>query len=692
MSTTPLTLSEFPSNNFQDWRQAAEESLKGAPFEKKLVTRTHEGIDLQPIYTPENSESIPEAWPGLAPYLRGTNAGGPRIKPWLIAQEFATGDPADFNRQIRADLARGQTSINLVLDHSTRLLLNPGEEKNCGTDLRGLSLFRLSDLESALEGIDLSKFPLLCFAGSSAIPLLGQLSALAEKSGVPLSSLQGSILADPLTEWAGEGSLPISLEDAATDMTESIQWAIETGCPLRLVGVQASIWGDCGATAVEELAFATATGAEYLRTLTTAGISVSQATDRFAFSFALGSQIFMQIAKIRAARLLWWKVTSAFGAEGKMWIHARSSTFNKSALDPHTNLLRSTAEAFAGGVSGVDSMHVSAFDEPIRLPDTTSRRHARNAQVILLEECGLGDLADASGGSWYVETLTLQLAELAWKKFQEIEAKGGMASALREGIPQAACAASAKKKLSASATRRDGYIGVNLFPDTSEVPLDPKPAEQNAFRTDRTQEAAKLQKSASALTEMHPKVQEIAAAWKSGATAASIRKAIKRNGEAAPAIAKLQLRNASEAFEELRSNARAYSAANGTPPKIWLANFGPPKQHKLRADFCLGFLSPGGFSVLQGPGAKTPAEAAEAAAKSGALATIVCSSDDTYPEIVPAFIEALRATGSTMPVILAGFPQDHIESLTKAGVQHFVHMRVNCLEFNHQLQTQFGIA
>ena len=673
----PLTLDEFPAATYEEWKKAAEESLKGAPFDKKLITPTPEGIKLQPIYNSQDVEelSIPESWPGLPPFVRGSHASGNKKRPWLIAQELPYGCPEKFNTALKSDLMRGQNSVALLPDVATRHGLDP-DEAACGeVGECGLSLATLDDASRAFAGVDFQAAPVLVFAGVSALPLAGLLQAAAGDKG-----FAGAVLADPLTEWARDGKLEISLDDAYAELATLSKWAAGKG--IRTAGIQANLWADAGGTAVEELAFGLATGAAYFRALAAAGVPEDEIAPRFVMALSLGSNLFMQIAKLRAARLLWDRVVSAFGVKpAPLFIHGRSSIFNKSVLDPHTNMLRATAEGFAGVVGGVDSMHVAAFDETVRTPDEFSTRIARNIHVILAEECGFAEVADAAGGSWYVESLTVELAKKAWELFQEVEKRGGMAVALREGFPQAAVAVGAKARLDAVSKRREAVLGVNLFPNPAETPLAPNPDDAQKKFTERSKRIASARKGGVNLASAS--VEEIAKAFQAGATIGEIRKALPRKGAGLPEIPRVRVIRAAEGYERLRASTKE------SPPQVWLAKFGPPKQSKARADFSSGFFAAGGYGVRQQTaGAKSVEEALDQAAASKAEIVVLCSTDDTYPEIVPAFVPALKAKLPGVKVILAGYPPDQIEAHKASGVDDFIHIKVDCLAFLTNLQKE----
>ena len=675
-----LTLDEFPPATYEEWRKDAEASLKGAPFDKKLITATPEGIKLQPIYRKEDLEALalPESWPGLAPFTRGGTASGYKAKPWLIAQELPYGCLDQFNKALKSDLMRGQNSVAILPDVATRHAKDPDEAVAGEVGACGLSLSTLDDASRAFAEVSFKAAPVLVFAGASALPLAGLLEAVS--GGTEIS---GAILADPLTEWVRDGQLDIPLDDAYAELVSLSKWAAGKG--IRTAGIQANLWADAGGTAVEELAFGLATGAAYFRVLATGGVPDDEIAPRFVMALSLGSNLFMQIAKLRAARLLWDRIVESFGVKpAPLFIHGRCSIFNKSTLDPHTNMLRATSEGFGGVIGGVDSMHIAAFDEPIRTPDEFSTRIARNVHVILAEECGFAEVADAAGGSWYVESLTIELAKKAWEIFQKIEGLGGMAAALREGFPQQAVAKSAAARLDAVSKRREAVLGVNLFPNPSETPLAGNPDTCEARFAERSKRIAAARKGGVVLAAAT--VDEVAKAFLAGATIGEVRKALPRKGAAAAEISRVRVIRAAEGYEALRA------AAQAKPTQVWLAKFGSPKQSKARADFASGFLAAGGYDVRQETaGAASVDEAIAQAVAAAAPVVVVCSTDDTYPEIIPAFVPALKAKLPGVKVLLAGYPPDQIEAHKASGVDDFIHLKVDCLAFLTNLHKELGL-
>ena len=524
----PITFEEFPVPSYEAWRKEAEATLAGAPFEKKLVTRTFEGIDVQPIYRKDDLAGLSHlgSLPGQTPYIRGTHT----TNRWEISQECA------------------------------------------------------------------------CAPGF-----------------------------DPLHKLVG-GKLDQSLEAAFEELAKADAIAVNT-----------RLYHNAGGNAVQELAFALATAVEYLRQNEARGVSVEQTAAKITFGFSMGADFFTAIAKLRAARLLWSRIVAASGgseAAQKMRVHASTSLWNKSKLDPYVNLLRNTTEAFAAVAGGCDSLFVGAFDEVVRKPDEFSERIARNTQVILSEECHFDHVVDPAGGSYYVETLTAQVANAAWAIFQQLEKQGGMLKALQAGVPQQQVKAVAAKKAEAIAQRRLSVIGVNVYANATEKPLEGSDPEYSPCKCGQGQ-------------SMHP-------------------------------VETLSVQRGAEPFEKLRATVSASGKR-----KVFLANMGPLRQHKPRADFSTGFFQAGGFEVLENRGFQTVEEAAAASAASGAPVTVICSTDDTYPEIVPALAQKLKAAGQF--IVVAGFPKEHVEAFKAAGVDEFIHVRANCYEVLRGIATKLGI-
>lgn len=447
-----LNLAEdFPLPTYEEWRTCAEESLKGAAFEK-LVSKTYEDIDLQPIYTEKDIDCT-----------KVTETTGDTIPPREICQEINTPDPHQFNEALKHALNHGQNSIHL-------LLAPPHiKQKFCG----GLSISTLEDLSTALADIDIEKYPIHIIPGFSGLEILMMLAAFLKQEKKDIGKIKGSIDTDPLGFLAVHGELPVSLADVFDGMARGVKWAGKNAPGLKTIGVCGLPYHNAGADAVRELAYVLASAVEYTGQLLERDndLTVDDIAGSMRFTLGIGPFYFMEIAKIRAARMLWAQIIAAWGgseASQKMTVHARTSSYNQTRYDPHVNMLRTTTEAFSAVVAGVESLQTNPFDEVFGGGDEFSRRVARNTQILLNEECHLDPALDAAGGSYYIEKLTDEVAGKAWQKFQEIEARGGMLKALQEGFPQKEIEAVAQKRREDIATRKSLLVGTNFSVNANE--------------------------------------------------------------------------------------------------------------------------------------------------------------------------------------------------------------------------------
>jgi len=702
-----ISFEEFPIPSYGEWREAAEKALRGGgSFEKRLITKTYEGIDLQPMYQQEVLDDLDytDSLPGFAPYVRGTSALGYKEKAWEVAQELTYATASEFNQALRADLGRGQTAVNLILDQAG--LMGEDADDDVGDDVGkgGLSIDHIKDLEQALEGVDITKMPLFVQAGAEGIPVASLVFALMKKQGKSTQEFTGCIGMDPLGTLARDGHLPRPLNGAYDAMARLTRWA-ETNAPgLQTISVQGHPYHDGGASAVQELGFALATAVEYLRQIQRRGPSIDEIAPRIRFSFSIGSNFFMEVAKIRAARITWAKIVKAFGGgeeAQKMSIHARTSAWNKTLYDPHVNMLRATTESFSGMLGGVDSMHIAPYDEVAGPPTDFSRRVARNVHTVLREETGIPNTIDPAGGSWYVEFLTDDVARKAWEIFQAIEKEDGIFEALENGIPQQQITEVAEKRAKDAATRKAIFVGTNMYANINDNPLKTITREDAlALQAQRARElvayretvnTSACQASLDKLASAEPaNVMEAAIeAASQGATLGEIGKTLAAEDAFDTIMKPIRIYRGAEAYEALREAAKAYADKNGAPPKVFLANIGPIPQHKARADFSRGFLEVGGFDVIGNNGFANVEDAARAAADSAAPIVVICSTDPTYPDLVPPLVKLIKGNNANTMVLLAGFPKDHVESFKEAGVDDFIFMGANCLGLMQKLQKNF---
>ena len=697
-----VPLDEFTPPTDEEWKAACEALLKGAPFEKKMFTKTYEGITFDPMYTRKHTEDIlPKGvMPGMGDYLRGVDAAGYIGKPWGIAQACDETLPAENNELLRHEHDKGATIYHIVLDTASRTGVDARQAEAVGDT--GTSVTTVEDMHVLLTGLDLAKFPLYVYAGANAVPLLALVAAARRASGEDMAEVRGIVGADPIGALAADGKLPASLDAHYDSLAAAARWATVNAPHLRTVFVRSDVYSNGGANDVQEVASVLATATAYLRALCERGLTIDEAASQIAFAFSMGANFFLQIAKLRAVRPLWAQIVGAFGGSAeaqKMRIHARPALFFKTIYDPYVNMLRNTTEIFSGVVGGIDSFESAPFDEPIRKGDEFSRRIARNVQIMLQEEFGLLQPIDPAGGSWAVETLTRQMKEKIWAEFQRIEKEGGIIAALRAGSLQESVAAVLAARFKNADLRRDRIVGNNMYPNMTETLLETRAEDTAALKAQRTADIdaylsdidVKHRDEALASLRQAHSVDNAVEAALAGATIAELMTAV-TEGNGAETVTAIAPHRWSERFEALRQRTEEYKAEKNDNVKIFLANMGPIPQHKARADFTTGFLQVGAFEVLGNDGFKTIEEAADAARASGADAVVICSTDATYPEIVPALAPKLHEVLPKARVFLAGAaPKDLLETYKEAGIDEYISVRANCYEILESLQKQKGM-
>ena len=704
-------LSDFPVVGYEDWRRLVEAELKGAPFDKKMLTVTSEGITLKPIYRPEDTAHLSHlnSFPGFAPFVRGTTAGGYACQPWAVSQEITCSSPAEFNHEARNSLAGGLNALNMVLDKATRNGRDPDWAKPEEVGSGGVSIATLRDLDRALEGVDLRTTSLFVRSGASGMPFAALLTALMRRRKLEPRLLRGCVEMDPLGVLAHEGSLPQSMEGAYREMAALTRWAAEHAPRVQTICVHSRAWHEAGGNAVQELAFTLATGVEYLREMGRRELEVDTVAPRIRFAVTVGVNFFMEIAKLRALRMLWSRAVGALGGNEdaqKLSLHVRTSQWNKGVYDPHNNILRATVEALAAVLGGCDSLQVGAFDEVVRPPDDFSRRVARNTQLVLQRECNLARVMDPAGGSWFAEVLTAELAGRAWPLFQEIERRGGMDAALHAGFPQEAVGAAAAEKAQAVACRRNSIVGVNQYANAKEPAPEVPSVDANLFYKRRAQQIAShrtsledaeseivLQRLSNIVSARDGGLfAECVEAVEAGATLGEIVRAIRIHDYPCAPIVPVPLARAAAPFERLRAAMERHIAAHHKRAQVFLCNMGPLRYHKARADFSRGFFAAGGYEVISPGGFSAPEDAVRAFVESGARIAVMCSTDDNYPALAPPLVKGIRAARPDAVIALAGFPKDQVETHQKTGVDEFVHLRADAVALLGQFHARLGIG
>lgn len=689
----PDLIKDFPVLSFDDWKKQVEKDLKGESFDKKLITKTYEEINLQPLYTSNDIKDLPQInnFPGFQNYLRGGNVSGYTSRSWEIAQAYNQALPEDLNEALRSDLKRGLNSINIVLDNPTQLGIDADQSKAGEVGKDGLSISGVRKMQVLFKDIDLTNQPINISCGFSALPITLLFTAYASETRTSLMNIKGSITSDPYEYLLANGDLPFSLNQIFDEMKLATELMVKSNSPIKTIGVSGSSFNNSGANAVQELAFALATAVEYLNEMIERGLKVDDIAKRIKFTFGIGSFYFMEVAKLRAARLLWSKILEAYNVKienQKIFIHGQTSQFNQTFFDPFVNSLRTTTEAFSAIVGGVDSIHTNAYDESFDDSNDFSRRLARNAQIILKEESHLEQVIDPAGGSYFVEKLTDDIANAAWKLFQIVEEKGGMLKAIQSGFVQDEIAKIAETKKKDFAKRKSVLVGTNMYANPKEEMIEIKKTDLNAVYKKRVEYIQKyrvngdnkkhssildkLQKIAD--TRSYDLIDSAVDAFLEGASLGEISKSIRASAEKGISVNPLIQFRLSEMFEELRIASEKFKKKTGSKPKVFLATMGPLKQFKGRADFSRAFFEVGGFEIVYPNGFATTDEAVKAAIESEAQAVVICSTDDTYPELVPAIVKGIKEQSKDVAVILAGYPKDQIEAHKKSGVDDFIYL------------------
>ena len=615
--------SEFPPVSTEEWMAKITEDLKGADFEKKLVWRTNEGFKVQPFYRQENLEGLDtETKPGEFPYKRGTKANN----SWLVRQNLSTKDVKEANAKALDILNKGVDSLRFCC---------------CGRVIEG------EELEALLDGI-YAECVDLNFSTSPDLAC-AQAQALVDyfsKKGYDLKKLSGSVNYDPMAYMLKNG-VECGLDQA--------QKLVEILLPLkkfRALTVSANLLSDSGAFCYQELGYALAWGNEYMRSLTEAGVDADKVAKKIQFNLGISSNYFMEIAKFRAARMLWAKIVEAYKPQChcenktedgicrcscKMQVNAITSRYNQTVFDPYVNLLRSETEAMSAALAGVHSITVTPFDAAYQKSDEFSERMARNQQLLLKEESHFDKVVDPAGGSYYIENLTEALAEQAWKLFLSIEDEGGMLAMVKAGKVQEAVNATNAIRHENAAKRKESLLGTNQFPNIKEM--------------------------------------------SEGRTPKTCGRCCSAKGE--PTIATVDQSRIASQFEELRLQ----TEASGRRPKVFMLTIGNLAMRQARAQFSGNFFGCAGYEIIDNLGFKTVEEGAEAARKAGADIVVLCSSDDEYAEYGPA---AFKAVGDSAIFVIAGNPAC-IEDLKAAGIENYVHVRCNVLETLRDFNSKLNI-
>ena len=597
----------FSPTTTQEWVDKITVDLKGADFDKKLVWRTNEGFNVRPFYRREDLEKIGHlgTLPGQFPYVRGTR----KNNDWLIRQQINGNSPEEVNREARLAIDRGVDSIGIRV----------------GKDITA------HELDVILSDIDLKKVELNVECCMSVVTEVAKLIAdYVHQKGLE-KDFRGSIDYNPFKRLILHGlEFP---KDMILEKGIEIYNTVKDIPGFRCFAVDSYMLNNAGAYITQELGYAMAWGAEWMTLMTDKGLTPCEVASRIKFNMGISSNYFMEIAKFRAARMLWAEIVKAYGAEEdccKMVVHAVTSQFNQTVYDAHVNLLRSMTETMSGAIAGVDSIETLPFDLQYKNPDEFSLRIARNQQLLLREESHLDKVVDPSGGSYYIETLTASIAKVAWELFNKVEDEGGFLTLLEKGEVQKQINESNVKRHGDVARRKEILLGTNQYPNFNEKALD------------------KIEKPlGEAVCECNV-------------------------SPADDAVESIHLDRAASQFEQLRLD----TERSGKRPKVFMLTIGNLAMRLARAQFSANFFGCAGYEIIDNIGFETVKEGIDAALEKKADVVVICSSDDEYAQYAP---EAYKLLDGKALFVVAGAPAC-MDELKALGIEEFIHVRVNVLD------------
>ncbi|MBN2343508.1 MAG: hypothetical protein JXX29_04910 [Deltaproteobacteria bacterium] len=673
---TEPNITSFARSTFSEWKDAVTKGLKGAPYDKLLVRTNLDGITLDSIFTEEN-QAVEQTAPSVV--RTGRRHGQAEHEHWHIGQVYQCASPASFAAQVKKDLAVGLTEIQLVLEQSSAAGVDVSDQ----TADVGVSIQTVSDMAEALPA-ELFNLPIRLYCQSAGIAAASLLHAVCLMHQREPGELAGGLGFSPLSQLAATGTVPCD-ETALFDETAVlIRWAEEVTPRLRVILIDGTVYQAGGSSASMELACCLSEAAAYLAALSERGISLNAAAGQMVFQLSVGGDFFEDIAKQRALRLLFAGLVKSLGGEvpDDIVIRARTSRFYASVDEPLINTLRGITATMSGALGGARSVHTAPFDESWFGGGAFAQRIARNTQVVLQQECKLGDVADPCGGSYYVEYLTDAIAEAAWRRVGQIDKEGGIVAALKNEYVQAAIAETWNTQQSALNRRKRKMIGVNDF-----VAFD---AADNAYEKVPARDAARAKVDGSVrqshsigLSLDDDNVIAVAVnALQSGAIFSEVNHAVKQ-GEPVK-VSPIPKRRLTYAYEQLRRRVRIFAETSLEPCTVGLLRLGTLRQSKPRTDFSRSFFNAAGFRIIESAACDEVSALVDAAVSMTAHVFVLCSTDEAYAESAVLLATELKKK-SNAELVLAGRPGALESALRDAGMKHFIYLGSDHYELLSQL-------
>lgn len=669
------------------WETLAAKESRG----KDLTRETFEGIRLDNVYG--SDAAIDSGYPGVAPFTRGPYATMYAGRPWTIRQYAGFSTAEESNAFYRRNLAAGQKGLSVAFDLATHRGYDSDNPRVAGdVGMAGVAIDSVEDMKLLFDGIPLGEMSVSMTMNGAVLPVMAFFIVAGEEQGVPHAQLTGTIQNDILKEFAVRNTYIYPPEPSMRIVSDVIAFCAREMPKFNSISISGYHMHEAGATAVQELAYTLADGMEYVRTAQADGLDIDDFAPRLSFFFGIGMNLFMEVAKLRAARTLWHRIMTQLGAKKdeskRLRTHCQTSGVSLTEQDPYNNIVRTTVEALAAVLGGTQSLHTNSFDEAIALPTDFSARIARNTQLILAEESGITAVADPLGGSWYVEKLTRELEERAWELIQEVEQHGGMTKAVAEGLPKHRIEEAAAARAAKVDTGETVIVGVNRYRLENEPEVDILEVDNARVRAGQI---ARLEKTRAARNEdkVRAALQALEDGARSDANLLELSVAAAREratlGEISDALERAFGRYHTtpepvrDIYGKTRNDGRWKAAEQGTrsvadrlgrKPRIMIAKMGQDG-HDRGANLVSSAFTDLGFEVVPGPLFQTPRETAQMAIENDVDVVGASSLAAGHRTLIPEMIEALKDMGRADIKVVAGGvipPQDYA-LLRAAGVQ-----------------------
>ncbi len=675
-----------------DWKKLAEKELKASP--DTLVWKTPEGIDIKPLYTAADLEGLEgtDSLPGFMPFTRGVRATMYAGRPWTVRQYAGFSTAEESNAFYRKNLAAGQQGVSVAFDLATHRGYDSDHPRVAGdVGKAGVAIDSVEDMKILFDGIPLDKMSVSMTMNGAVIPILANYIVAAEEQGVTPDKLAGTIQNDILKEFMVRNTYIYPPAPSMRIIADIIAYTAANMPKFNSISISGYHMQEAGATQVQELAFTLADGAEYVRAALAKGMDVDAFAGRLSFFFAIGMNFFMEVAKLRAARLIWGEIMTGFGAKKAeslmLRTHCQTSGVSLTEQDPLNNVIRTTLEALAAVLGGTQSLHTNAYDEAIALPTDTSARVARNTQLVIQNETGVTKVVDPLGGSYYVEHLTQSLAAAARALIKEVEDMGGMTKAVEAGMPKLRIEEAAARRQARVDRGEEVIVGVNKFRLKEEDPIEVRDIDNDAVRIAQiarlqkvkgTRDQAACDAALKALTEGakgDANLLELAVnAARARATVGEISDAM----EAAFGRHRADIRTISgvygaayegdEGYAKIQADVAAFAKDEGRRPRMLVAKMGQDG-HDRGAKVIATAFADIGFDVDVGTLFQTPEEVAQDAIDADVHVIGVSSLAAGHKTLVPLLSEALKKQGANDILIVCGgvIPAQDYDALYKAG-------------------------